>query len=111
MQPTAIAAPGAANVTLLFDVPATASEYVLYNRNPPSWSTLTKKLPLGCAHPDINDNVTVLLNSTKSPVTNVPELKSKLNMPLAALTFEGVIVPPITSSLSLVSSMFPALPR
>ena len=31
---------------------------------------------------DINDNVELLLNSTKSPVTNAPELKSKLNMPL-----------------------------
>ena len=103
--------PGVASATLLFDVPATASEYVLYNRSPPSWSTLTKKLPFGYDHPDINDNVDSLLNSTKSPVTNVPELKSKLNMPLVAATFEGVMVPAITSPLSLISSIFPALPR
>ena len=107
----AILAPGAANATLPVEVPATASEYVLYNRKPPSWSTLTKKLPLVYAHPETNDNVVVLLNSTKSPVINAPKLKSKLNRPSTALTFEGVIVPAIVSPLSLVSSILPALPR
>ena len=111
LQLTVIFEPGVANCTLLFGAPAIASEYVGYKRKPPSWSTLTNQLPFLSVLLETNDNVDVLLNSTKSPVTNAPELKLKLNLSRSTLTSDGFMIPEIISPLSLMSSTLPALPR